>query len=250
MTRPMEVGTISHVTYLRIVEMPERSSEWTRVKREASSASCAAYASRPTLVAVNAPPPATTNEPDIILSPGFLTTGSASPVRSDSSTSRLSASTVSPSTGILSPGPSSTRSPRTISEVETSVALPSRRTVGLASPMTARPSRVFLARHSWMMPMPVLATITKPKRLSWIGATKSMITQSTPMIALKRVKTLARTISPRERELRTGTSLTSPRSTRSATSAEVRPVFRLAGGGTGCTGSSSAPASICVMPRR
>ena len=62
---------------------------------------------------------------------------------------------------------------------------PSRRTVGLASPMTARLSRVFLARSSWMMPMPVLAMITKPKRLSWIGATNSMITQSTPMIGVE-----------------------------------------------------------------
>ena len=43
--------------------------------------------------------------------------------------------------------------------------------------------------------MPVLARITKPNRLSWNGATNSMITQSTPMIALNRVKTLARTIS-------------------------------------------------------
>ncbi|CAM5501125.1 hypothetical protein SCALM49S_04420 [Streptomyces californicus] len=130
--------------------------------------------------------------------------------------------------------------------MEISEAVPSRRTVGFASPITARLSRVFLARHSWMMPMPVLATITKPKRLSWIGATNSMITQSTPMIRLNRVKTLARTISTTEREDRTGTSLTSPRATRSATSAVVSPSGRCAGGGgsTGCTGSSSAPASI------
>ena len=50
-----------------------------------------------------------------------------------------------------------------------------------------------------------------------------MITKSTPMMALKRVKTLARTISAVEREARTGTSLTSPRATRSATSAAVSP---------------------------
>ncbi len=36
------MGIIIQVTYLRIVEMPERSSEWTSVKREASSASWAA----------------------------------------------------------------------------------------------------------------------------------------------------------------------------------------------------------------
>lgn len=42
MTRPIAVGIIIHITYLRMVEMPVRSSEWTRVKREASSASWAA----------------------------------------------------------------------------------------------------------------------------------------------------------------------------------------------------------------
>lgn len=41
-TSPTAAGTIIQVTYLRIVEMPVRSSEWTRVKREASSASRAA----------------------------------------------------------------------------------------------------------------------------------------------------------------------------------------------------------------
>ena len=33
MTRPIAVGIIIQVTYLRIVVMPVRSSEWTRVKR-------------------------------------------------------------------------------------------------------------------------------------------------------------------------------------------------------------------------
>lgn len=42
MIRPIEVGIIIQVTYLRMVEMPERSSEWTSVKREASSANWAA----------------------------------------------------------------------------------------------------------------------------------------------------------------------------------------------------------------
>ncbi len=41
-TRPTATGTIIQVTYLRIRLMPERSSEWTRVKRLASSASRAA----------------------------------------------------------------------------------------------------------------------------------------------------------------------------------------------------------------
>lgn len=40
--RPIAVGIIIQVTYLRIVLMPLRSSESTRVKRDASSASWAA----------------------------------------------------------------------------------------------------------------------------------------------------------------------------------------------------------------
>lgn len=42
MISPRAVGIIIHVTYLRIVLMPLRSSESTSVKRDASSASCAA----------------------------------------------------------------------------------------------------------------------------------------------------------------------------------------------------------------
>ncbi len=42
MTSPTAAGTIIQVTYLRIVEMPVRSSEWTSVNRDASSASWAA----------------------------------------------------------------------------------------------------------------------------------------------------------------------------------------------------------------
>lgn len=131
-----------------------------------------------------------------------------------------------------------------MSEVLTSVAVPSRRTVGRASPITARESRVFLARHSWMMPIPVLARMTYPNRLSWKGATNIMTSQSTPMIALNRVKTFARTISARDRLLRTGTSLTCPRATRSATSAAVSPVTD---GDRAVLVASSAPASMCVM---
>ena len=206
--------------------MPLRSSDLTRVNRLASSASCAAYASRPTLVAVKAPAPATTKLPDIIGSPGCLSTGSGSPVSSDSSTSSPSASLTSPSTITLSPMPSSTVSSSTISATATCCACPSRRTSGRASPISARLSRVCLARSSWTMPIAVLAMITRPKRPSWIGPTTRMIAKRMPIRALKRVKTLARTISESDRLERTGTSLTSPRATRSATSALVRPPRR------------------------
>ena len=49
------------------------------------------------------------------------------------------------------------------------------------------------------MPIAVFTMITKPNRPSWMGPTARMIANSTPMIALKRVRTLARTISPRLR---------------------------------------------------
>ncbi len=103
----------------RMLSMPVRSSDLTRVNRLASSASCAAYASRPTLVATNAPAPATTKLPDITASPGCLSTGSGSPVSSDSSISRPSASVTRPSTITLSPMPSSTVSSSTIPATET-----------------------------------------------------------------------------------------------------------------------------------
>ena len=93
-------GTIAQVTYFRIRLMPPRSSESTSVKRDASAASCAAYASRPTLVAVKAPPPATTKLPDITSSPGRLSTGSASRLCLISSDARSSAFTSPPVSSI------------------------------------------------------------------------------------------------------------------------------------------------------
>lgn len=232
--------------------MPLRSSDFTSVNRLASSASCAAYASRPTLVAVKVPAPATTKLPDITWSPGCLRTESGSPVSRDSSISRPSASVTSPSTITLSPMPSSTVSSSTISPTAICSTVPSRRTCGRASPISARLSRVFLARSSWMMPIAVLATMTRPKRPSWIGPTTRMIANITPMIALKRVKTLARTISLAERLERTGTSLTSPRATRSATSAAVRPPRRPGSSPSGWAPSGVSPSGLSrwASPRR
>ncbi len=71
------------------------------------------------------------------------------------------------------------------------------------------------------------------------------------MIALNRVKTLARTISLIERLDRTGTSFTWPRATRSATSADVSPPRRTACPGPhawapGVLAFESAPAPAAV----
>ncbi len=143
-----------------------------------------------------------------------------------------------------------------ISPTGISAATPSRRTVGFASPMTTRLSSVFLACTSWIMPIAVLATITKPNSASWIGATASMMTKRMPMMALKRVKMLARMMSGEER---TGTSLTSPRLTRSATSAVLSPGLpgRRAAASVSAeaappsgSGSSTAVSARYVMTRR
>lgn len=74
--------------------------------------------------------------------PGCLCTGRLSPVTMDSSTS-LSPPSTTPSTGILTPGRTSDRSPSRTSAVGTSTGSPSRRTVALGG---ARSSRVRMAR--------------------------------------------------------------------------------------------------------
>ena len=98
-----------------------------------------------------------------------------------------------------------------------------RRTVGLAWPTMARLSRVFLARSSWMMPMALLAMISRPNSPLISEPVASTIRNSTLRIALMRVKTLARTMSDTLREARDGTALVLPSATRVATSASVRP---------------------------
>ncbi|SKY57509.1 Uncharacterised protein [Mycobacteroides abscessus subsp. abscessus] len=104
-----------------------------------------------------------------------------------------------------------------------SVTSPSRRTRGLACPTMASLSRVFLARISWMMPIPLLAMISRPNSPLMSEPVKTTIANSTPRIALIRVKTLALMMSPTERPERSGMSLTLPSATRCATSSAVRP---------------------------
>ncbi len=89
---------------------------------------------------------------------------------------------------------------------------------------TASLSSVRLARTSWKMPMAELATRMSAKVASWIGPITTITASAAPRMALNRVNTLARTISPRVRLVRSPVSLVCPRATRSCTSAEVRPV--------------------------
>ena len=106
--------------------------------------------------------PATTKLPDITASPTSLAIGSASPVSSDSSTSRLSSSTISPSTTIWSPGPSSMMSSSTTSLGNRSRVPDCLRTNGFACPTIASLSSVCLARISCTMPMTLLAMMSSP----------------------------------------------------------------------------------------
>ena len=101
------------------------------------------------------------------------------------------------------------------------------RTVGLACPTIARLSRVFFARSSWMMPMPLLAMISRPNSPLINDPVASTSMNSTPRMALMRVKTLDRTMSETLREARAGTSLVLPSAIRAATSASDRPAAML-----------------------
>ncbi len=162
-----------------------RSSERVRLNLLASSAIFEAYESCPTRSARTTPDPATTNEPDSTSDSIGLSTGSASPVRSDSSSSRPLESRTIESTSIWSPVRMRMTSSTTISCGGISTSTPSRRTVACCCPTRDSFASVRAARYSCVMPMAVLMTITRPNRESMSGALTSMSTQSDPMSRLK-----------------------------------------------------------------
>ena len=65
-------------------------------------------------------------------------------------------------------------------------------------------SSVCLARSSWMMPIALLAMISRPKAPLITEPVDSTMISSTPRMALMRVNTLARTISETLRAARVG----------------------------------------------
>ena len=217
------VGIIIQPTYLMMVLTPSRSSDFTRVKRRASALSLKAYDSVPTAVACMLPLPAATKLPDSTASPAALSRGSASPVSSDSSTSRPTAATTSPSTLIWSPGRSTTTSSSTSSRTATSCSAPSRTTQAVGALSTARRSRACLERTSCTMPIRVLSTRTIPNRASRYSPTATMTTSRIPSSRLNGVKMLARTIWSMVRLVGLGTSLLRPSARRSATSVVLSP---------------------------
>ena len=79
-----------------------------------------------------------------------------------------------------------------------------RRTVGLACPTMASLSRVCLARSSWMMPIALLAMISRPNSPLMSDPVASTMRKSTPRMALMRVKILDLTMSDTLRAARVG----------------------------------------------
>jgi len=140
---------------------------------------------RPTRVARIVALPAATKLPDMIGSPGSLSTGSDSPVRRLSSISTELLVSTSPSTTTWSPGSSSSTSSSTTSFTATSSEVPLRRTRALGLLSTARRSRVRFARTSCTTPTTVLAMITPPKSASFDGPTTRMTTKRPPSSMLK-----------------------------------------------------------------
>jgi hypothetical protein len=159
-------------------------------------------------VAWKRPEPATTKLPDSTSSPTSLFSGSLSPVSNDSSISSPSACRTTPSQGIWSPVRSTSRSSSTTPTTSISVSAPSRVTRARGALSTASASRVRFARTSCTMPMSAFATRTRPNVASWIGPTMMITTSIEPRMALKRVNTFARTISPTVRLVRSPVSFT------------------------------------------
>ncbi len=106
-----------------------------------SATMCASAVSAPTLVARIRRAPAVLIVAPVTSEPGCLWTGRLSPVTIDSSTSDSPFSTT-PSTAIVEPGRTTSRSPVTTSAVRTSIGPPSRMTVAVSG---ASSSRVWIA---------------------------------------------------------------------------------------------------------
>jgi len=75
-----------------------------------------------------------------------------------------------------------------------------------------------------MMPMALFEMSTTPNSPSALEPTARTATRSAPRMALKRVRTLARTIAESERLVCCGTRFVWPAAVRSATSSVPRPV--------------------------
>ena len=102
-------------------------------------------------------------------------------------------------------------------------------TVAVGACIKARRSSFLFAIHSWMIPIAELAMSGKPKRPSAIDPAKITTTKRAPRTALNRVKTFARKISLKLRDVFVSATLVCPAATRSATSADDKPLVFIRG---------------------
>jgi hypothetical protein len=167
----------------------------------AAAVTAAAWLSGPTASARCSPPPARQNVPDRSRSPAVLTTGSDSPVSSDSSTSSRPGPTTGPSTTTWSPARIRSRSPSTTSSGGTSRSRPSRTTRDWARCSRRSWSSLRLARTSCTE---LIAAFTRPSptliTASLVRPRASSATPMTNRMLLKNVKRLVRRMSPYVRD--------------------------------------------------
>ena len=189
--RPIPSGAMKLTITISSRSIARSSGERGWRKRLAVSVSCAAWLSEPTAVASKSPSPSSAKVPEKTSSPTLRTTGSDSPVRSDSSSARPSERVSFPSAGSWSPLPTRTRSPTTTSETATWRGVPSRTTVALATTSAASLSSARFARTSWKVPIATLATRI-PRKSASLGLPKTIVASPNPArIRLKTVNVLA-----------------------------------------------------------
>ena len=90
-----------------------------------------------------------------------LGTGTLSPVRADSSISRVAARMIRPSAGTRSPASTLTMSPGTISSMGISWSSPPRRTLALTIIIFCRAATLADALPSWLRPIPALSSVSR-----------------------------------------------------------------------------------------
>ncbi len=129
-------------------------------------------------------------------------------------------STTSPSATTWSPAPTTTRSPSTTSPTATALSIPSRTTVACGATSAARRSSLRFARTSCQIPIAEFVTMIPRKSASRQSAKARVSPPRATRIALKGVRTFARTMLAVER---TWVSTASALASRRLASASVSP---------------------------
>ena len=217
------IGSSAMVSHRTTRASEARSSELMGANCLASVASLEAWDASPTAVTRTFPAPPVTLEAENTWSPRRLTTGSFSPVSSDSSRSRPSASSTTASAGTWSPRESSRTSSSTISSRGIRTVAPSRSTRAGSRRSRAILSSCRLAEYSWTKPITTLLTAARQNSRSSHRPSAMMTAAHSPSTRLKRVNTWVRTMAHTLRDVVLEDALVSPRAIRSATASELRP---------------------------